>query len=294
MPSKKKNRNTRPTATVTTIAATLPPIGMIAGDERGGFIVVGHVSAGTVIERADGTRETLPPAKTPPMPKPGSLFCKAAQQVVREALIARGGVTVENPLWPHIRPGLIVADPAWSPGPSIIVDRHGVGDDQDTVTLLSSNGFFTEPITDIPPAAVPEPKSPLDRIADGVARLVRDTPDLLPIYKTPPANTITGPTPPEDVTPLDLRRLLAITTEAMEMVRGAEVADVPKDDRETPRLWVAMDGVAMPCPTRPSSLDMRDMWDNVENCCSDAMNMMGAAERELVRMKLAGTDGGEE
>jgi hypothetical protein len=190
MPRKTK-RSSPPTATVTKIAAVLPPIGMIGGDERGGFIVTGHVSAGTVIERADGTRETLPPAKTPPMPAPDSLFYKAAQQVVREALIARGAATVDPPLWPHIRPGLVVVDSSWTPGPSIIVGRTGIGDENDQVTTLSWCGLFTRKIDSFNPDDVPPPGSPLARLADGIAKLIHQTPDLIPIIK-PAAATAGG------------------------------------------------------------------------------------------------------
>lgn len=62
----------------------IPPIGYVGADAHGAFVVTGHTDAGAVIERQDGTTETIAPADYPPLPKPGTAAYRIAQVLTRD------------------------------------------------------------------------------------------------------------------------------------------------------------------------------------------------------------------
>ncbi len=92
-PKKVRAQKSPTTATVTTLKAALPPVGTITAHPQTGVacLVVGHTSAGIVVEVSNGRTHTLPPNETPALPKPGSAMYRASQLLTRDRSWIRGG-----------------------------------------------------------------------------------------------------------------------------------------------------------------------------------------------------------
>jgi hypothetical protein len=182
-PRKVRARTEAEPATITTTAlnAVMPPIGIIGGDANGPYIVTGHTDAGCVVERPDGSTETLPPKQMPKLPVSGGAFYRAAHVLHGNRRWLNEGKPTARP--DYVRPGLVVFDDSWT-GPSIIL---AVDDENEMVTLLTSLGVQTADLASVLSRddGMPVAGGALDILADGIAALVRSTPGILPNIARP-------------------------------------------------------------------------------------------------------------
>jgi hypothetical protein len=148
----------------------IPPAGVIGADVRGPFIVIASSSAGAVIERPDGTSETLPPSKVPPLPTPGTAMYRAAQALSKDrAWTGATDIDPDSVSALDVFVGSLVVDEGAEEAAVVLLVQHPEGEGESALLLgIPSGALWTSAVDQLRTAPAGSPVASIGAILHSV------------------------------------------------------------------------------------------------------------------------------